>query len=255
MSRLFLARSGAFLILASAVGTAGCSSRPAKTNGAALFQKSAPLDGMDYVLATGEAPIDGAACPAQIVASPSAKSLIGTAANCARAANWKGCERVAAELARRDLESPWAPYFMSLAAGAAGDGPRALWMAELAQKKAARAVPLFQYQHGRTLAALGQLDAAFSEIDAASRSEPRLVDGQIYVGEVWMRDGDPKKAEDCFRRALAVEPRNLRAIRDLASSRSSQGDEAEAKLLLASIAVPVPGGPARRPTSATGGSK
>jgi tetratricopeptide (TPR) repeat protein len=219
-----------FGMLASALAAGGCATGPkAAGNGAS---KGGLLDGMSLALIGATPSLE--TCAAKASEAASVRDLVGNASACARAKDWKGTERVAAELARRYLESPWAPYFMSLAAGASGDAPRALWMAELAQKKAGQAdVPLFRYQRGRALLALGQLDVAFAEIEAASRSEPRLVEAHLYLGDAWMRDQDAKKAEAFFRRALAAEPHNSRGLRGLAAARLSQGDEAEAKRLQA----------------------
>ena len=209
----------------------GCATGGSKPN---VLQKTAStpssiMDSMDLVLIGSETE----ACIVNVPASTEMKTLVAGAGACARAKNWKATERYAGEIARRDLGSPWAPYFMSVAAAALADSPRSLWMAELAQKKAGNDIPLFRYQRGRALLALGRMNEAFAEIDLASRKDARLVEGVLWVGEVLMRDRDAKQAEDRFRHALLTSPDSTRGLRDLAAARAAQGDDAEALRLRA----------------------
>lgn len=209
--------------IATVLVAAGCASNPTKGGSSASVPGDFAASDLAPVLSSS-LPRTDAKCPTKPSDLRSVRELASAASTCARAGNWAGTERHASELARRDLTSPWAPYFMSLAAGAAGDAPRALWMAELAQKKAGRDVPLFRYQRGRALLALGRKAEAFGEIQAAADAEPRLVEGRVYVGETLLADQDAPKAEESFRRALAVEPRHLRAQKGFAAARIAQGD-------------------------------
>ena len=241
------------LFALSALALAACATAP-KTREAAAEQARAE-DGMDLALVGASRAVDGEPCPAKSSAELSSRALVSGASACARARDWKSAERIAGDLARKDLTSPWAPYFMSLAAEAAGEAPRALWMAELAQKKAGHDVALFRYQRGRALLLIGQASEGFAEIEAASRAEPRLVEAHLYVAETMMRDLDAKKAEQAYRRALAAEPANPRALRGLALARAAQGDDAEAQKLSAQAAHAEAGGKHAFNDSQKGGGK
>lgn len=235
-------------IAASALAAAACATGGHSGSGVIAAEAGA-IESVRLDLVGGSAASGGEACPDQASAAAPARAILAGASACARAKDWARTEKLAAELARRDLSSPWPPYLMSVAADAAGDAPRALWMAELAQKKAGRDVALFRYQRGRALLAVGMSDEGFAEIRAASRSEPRLIEAHVFVGESFLRDLDPKKAEESFRRALEAEPKNARAARGLAAALRAQGDEAGANRALAEAGQsPVSSKPERGPS-------
>ena len=138
------------------------------------------------------------------------KMLVRHANGCIAKGDWKSVEMIAGEIAGRDIESPWGVYYLSLAADHAGDLPRALWMAELAMKKAP-AIGLFGYQKGRVLWKMEKHRAAVEEIQAAVKHEPRLVDAHLFLGQVYARDQQPEKSAAHFQKAAELDPSSVSA--------------------------------------------
>ena len=77
------------------------------------------------------------------------RKVIPMANACVQAKDWRRVDSIGEYLGVHAHLAPWGAYYMSLAAGARKDYPRAIWMMELALKKAPTE-GLFHYQMGRT---------------------------------------------------------------------------------------------------------
>ncbi len=223
-------------VLATACATSGNSGTGNVSSDKAAAEKSkAYVEGLSYVLAGQAGGICAPPSAAQKVAISSMdrpskdwRDLLSKASACAGDKNWKTLIQVGETLARTDINAPWGVYFLSVAAEGAGDWHRALWMVELAQKKAGTPNALFLYQHGRILLGLKETAKAMSDVQKAVTLDPKLVGGHMFLAEIYHRDLEWDKAGEHYAAVLAVEDRNANALAGLGDVRMNQGHASEA---------------------------
>lgn len=156
------------------------------------------------------------------------KMMVNHANACTIEKNWRTLEGLANAMARSDVDSPWGAYFLSLSAEGLGDLHRANWMADLAQKKAGGKVGLFSFQKGRLLFALKETSLAMQEIESALKLDPSLVEGHLFLGSIYRRDGELERAEKLYMAALNVDQKHLKALTSLAEIKLERNLPAEA---------------------------
>ena len=144
------------------------------------------------------------------------KDLVSRADTCVNESNWTVLENLANEMSKADLDSPWPAYFLGLAADAHGDFSRAMWMTDLAQKKSGGKIALFTYQRGRVWMHMHETGKAIAELQKSVAMEPNLLDGQMYLAEIYNRDQDFDRASGYYRAALKVDDKNYVALMSLA---------------------------------------
>lgn len=159
------------------------------------------------------------------------QKLMSFANACLREGRWAEVEALGNHLAQKEHVSPWGSYYLSLAAQARKNYPRALWMAELALKKAPRE-GLLLYQKSRVLWQMEQFEESVQAMQEAVKYNGSLVDGHLFLGRVYYRDQAYKEAIRHFQAVLVAEPRHLNALLGLAESRLEQKDPRSAVELL-----------------------
>ena len=171
-------------------------------------------------------------------ASKDWKDWLSRANACTEQKNWKTLEQVAQAMARVDLDSPWGAYFMSVAAEGRGEWARALWMVELAQKKAGGVNALFAYQKGRVLLGAKETVKAMAELEKATALSPSFSHAHLFLAQVYHRDLEWDKAQKHYEAAVASDDHNVESLMGLAEMRlhAGQGDAA-AELYGRAIAV------------------
>ena len=210
---------------------------PVKEDKAAATKSQAYMEGVTYLSSVGYA--SGGCGMVQdsnfkgTGTGPSKdwKTLVSRANSCAAEKKWSMLEQVASVLARVDMDSPWGAYFLSLSAEGVGDNHRAMWMIDLAQKKAGGRSPLFTYQKGRIFLQMKQVVSAMNEFQKAVSAEPTLVDGHLYLAEIYHRDADHAKAESHYEAALKVDAKNYRALTGQAEVKLLNGKNEDAAVL------------------------
>lgn len=228
------------ILLAPLLATACATTGGAPTDKQAAEKSRAYVDGMTFVLAGTQ----GGTCAPPSVAQTNAlssadgpskdwKDLLGKASACAGDKNWVTLEKVAETMARTDINAPWGAYFMSVAAEGTHDSQRALWMIELAEKKAGLPNGLFLYQHGRVMLDMKETSKAMSDVQKAVALEPKLIAGQLFLATIHQRDLEFDKAGEHYAAVLAQDDRNVAALSGLAEVRISQGKHQEAADLYA----------------------
>lgn len=140
------------------------------------------------------------------------RKLIARANACVKAKNWRNLETLANAIARTDIDSPWGAYFLSVSAEATGELGRALWMIDLAQKKAGGRSALFAYQKGRVFFLMKNTAKAMAEIEQAVAYDPALAEGHLFLGDIYRRDQQLDRAQACYLAAMKADPKNERAI-------------------------------------------
>jgi tetratricopeptide (TPR) repeat protein len=149
--------------------------------------------------------------------------------SCAAKKDWASLESLAAQFAKFEVNSPWGPYFLSVAAESRNDWPRAMWMVETAIKRSGKNPPaLFVYHRGRIWAGMGEMSKGMAEIKQAVAIEPKLIDGQMYLAQIYERDADATKALGYYRAVLKVAPEHWNALAGVAMLRAGNGGEVEA---------------------------
>jgi tetratricopeptide (TPR) repeat protein len=159
------------------------------------------------------------------------KVLVRHASACAKTENWRTVELIAEEMAKTEINSPWSPYFHSLAAERTGDFPRAVWMIELAMKKAPGAA-LFHYQKGRVLWQLKDYKESVNQMSTAVQLDGKLLDAHVFLAQTHHRNMNYEKAATHYQQALTVESSHPICLQGLADVRMAQGKPAEAVEIL-----------------------
>lgn len=139
------------------------------------------------------------------------KGLVATAANCVRAKNFFQVERVANHLAKIEPNSHWGAYFLSLAAESRKDYPRALWMAELALKKAPEdGILLFQRARLNWLA--DNKAAAIPDLKEAVKRNPSITEAHLLLGQIQFTMDEMSNARKSFQTVLSQDSKRGEAL-------------------------------------------
>ncbi len=173
-----------------------------------------------------------ASCPADgKFESSDWRKVAGYANACVKAKDWRKVEMIGDYLAKSAHLTPWGAYYMSLAAQARKDYPRATWMLELALKKAPNE-GLFHYQLGRLHWENGNDAEALKAMKLASDLNASLTDAHYVTGTIALQKGDNSEAEKRFRKALAVDSKHVGSAMGVATLRMKSGDWAQAESAL-----------------------
>jgi tetratricopeptide (TPR) repeat protein len=142
--------------------------------------------------------------------------------------NYKVLETLATAIARIDIDSPWGAYFLSVSAEGSGDFQRALWMADLAQKKAGGISGLFSYQKARVLYGLKETNLAMKEVEHAIALDSKLAEGYFFLAQIHDRDLETDLAVKNYQAALNADPKHYGALIYLAELRlqANKADDA-----------------------------
>lgn len=161
------------------------------------------------------------------------------ASACAEFAQWSQVEALGQHLAVHEPLAAWGPYLLGVAAEGQGDLQRAMWMNELALKKAPEEGILI-YQRGRILFALRDEERAIESFKQAVAVRPELAEAQLILGQVADEKGDAKSASAYYQKALNADPSLLSAMLGLANNQMKSGDGkgAESTLEMAMSSYP-----------------
>jgi tetratricopeptide (TPR) repeat protein len=157
-------------------------------------------------------------CPVQKVldADKNWKSLMAKANGCINKAQWAMVETIGEKLTSVEPDAPWGAYYLSIAAENKGFTERAMWMVDLALKKASN-VGVLKYQKGRILWKQQFYKEAIAQMQEAIELDKSLKDAHLFLGQVYLRELDFKKAQTYFETVLLSEARNHEALFGLAS--------------------------------------
>jgi tetratricopeptide (TPR) repeat protein len=208
----------ALLILSAA----GCSSAPVQktaTESEKVYSRSVSSVGLAYVQATS--------CPKAI--KPDAytrtdwKELVGIANACVKSDRWSHVEILAEMISVREPKAPWGAYYWAIAAEHKHDQARALWMIDLALKKAPD-LGILHFQKGRLLWGDKLYNQAMEELLKAVQADGNLSEAHVFLGQIYFRDQEYAKATQHFYTVLKARPNDPIALSGLAESRLQSGD-------------------------------
>lgn len=117
----------------------------------------------------------------------------------------------------------WGPFYTSLAAAQVGQLPKALWFADLALRRGGD-YGIIHYQKARVQWLLEDYGTALSTFETAFKKGGDILPGVLFLGRIYYRDQDFGKAEDYFKRVLALESSNAIALAGLAEINRQSGD-------------------------------
>ena len=139
------------LTLAAMTMTA-CSSAPVatsakKVNSAEVQRKYASQIDSSF---EGEKKLENCPTQKQLDLDKNWKSLMDKANGCINKSQWSMVETIGEKISQVEPDAPWGAYYLSVASENRGHTERAMWMIDLALKKASD-VGVLRYQRGRIL--------------------------------------------------------------------------------------------------------
>lgn len=149
--------------------------------------------------------------------------LVKKANACVEEKQFSQVERYGDHLAKEHHMGPWGPYFLSLSAEAKGDLDRAMWMIELALKKAPQE-GLLIYQKGRLQHARGEMTAAVQSFEDSIKIRSDLLGARMVLGQIYYRDQDFDKAKVHFKSAVELDSQMTEAWAALAECELEDGN-------------------------------
>ncbi len=132
------------------------------------------------------------------------KLWVQAAGACVQKQDWSRVEKLGTEMSSRQVDSPWGPYFLGVAAAQRGEMLRAHWMFELAEKKAGGPIGLVRYEKARILEKEEGVAEAAREMKEAVRVDASLMPGLLWLAQVHQRDRMNREAEGYYRAVLAL---------------------------------------------------
>jgi tetratricopeptide (TPR) repeat protein len=221
------------IILGLSLTAVGCATAPALIVAPALpeLQPVKP----SYEEKTGSMTLDKikATCPADSKWEEYDWKRIPPFANaCVKAKDWSKVEKMGNNLATRAYLTPWGPYYLAVAAEGRKDYPRAIWMLELALKKAPKE-GLFHYELARIHWDLGDDADAVKHMKSASELSPNLTEAHATMGELALGRHEYSEAEGYFQKALNNDDKHLPALLGMAMVTMNNKDYARAEGFLA----------------------
>jgi tetratricopeptide (TPR) repeat protein len=173
-------------------------------------------------------------CPKQInaVKGQNWQRILTMANGCVQSNQWAMVELIGQYLAEAEHLGPWGAYYLSLAAEQRQEYPRAIWMIELALKKAPQ-MALLVYQQGRLYWLARNQTAAMTHLKKAADMDNRIADAHLILGQMALSEGNLSEAKKRFQQTLTVEPRLFAALMGMAEIGIRKKDSALAGEYLA----------------------
>jgi tetratricopeptide (TPR) repeat protein len=150
---------------------------------------------------------------------------------CAKAKAWGKVEQMGNFIATHAVLTPWGPYYLALAAEGRKDYPRAIWMLELALKKAPKE-GIFHYELGRIHWQLGEDSDAIKHLQQASELSPGLTEAHFVMGQLALQRHDYSVAAQMFQNALHVNSKHLPSLLGMSELSIAMKDYAKAESYL-----------------------
>lgn len=153
---------------------------------------------------------------------------------CVKAKDWMKVEKMGNNLATRAHLTPWGPYYLAMAAEGRKDYPRAIWMLELALKKAPKE-GIFHYELGRIHWELGEDSDAVKHMKMASEMSANLTDAHFTMGQIALQRRDFAEAEGYFQKALKNDSNHMPSMLGMATIAIGKQDFVHAEEYLARV--------------------
>lgn len=195
-----------------------CSSAPVATTGKKVDTVQIQRKYASQVSSSFEGEKKVENCPVQkaVETDKNWRSLMAKANGCINKAQWSMVETIGERISELEPDAPWGAYYLSVASENRGHIERALWMIDLALKKAS-SVGVLRYQKGRVLWKQQFFKEAIAEMQKSIELDKGIKDAHLFLGQVYLRELDFKKAQGHFEAVLLSESRNQAALLGLAN--------------------------------------
>ncbi len=170
-------------------------------------------------------------CPKTSWESVDWRKLVSYANACVKNGDWAQVEKMGNHLAIVSSDTPWGAYYLSLSAANQKNFPRAIWMLELALKKAPRE-GILHYQMGRLLWETGDEAGALKSLKTASEENADLTEAHSLMGTLAFHRQDFSSAEKYFQKALERDSGHWLSLMGMASVRVKENNWKEAENFL-----------------------
>lgn len=168
------------------------------------------------------------------------KDAVDTASSCVKEHNWIEVRRLGEALASRDPHAPWGPYFLSLVSEAQAQNSKALWMIDLAIRKAPQ-VGLLYFQKARLLLKAEMQNEAVALCEQALSLDSSISEAVRMLAQVEHRDRNFQQAAKLWAKLLEVRSNDTEALwfHALASVQIGDFDVALSDLRALAVAQPL----------------
>ncbi|MCB0420897.1 MAG: hypothetical protein KDD61_07870 [Bdellovibrionales bacterium] len=141
-------------------------------------------------------------CPAEteVTSDKNWKKLLEYGNGCVISQKWDRVEKIGEVFVHQDINSPWGPYFKSLAAEGKGQYERSLWMIEVALQKDSQQAH-FLFQKARLLWHKGEKQDSFELMERALAQDPTMNSARLFMAEIELRDQQYSRAFKLFSEA------------------------------------------------------
>ncbi len=137
------------------------------------------------------------------------RDLLEAGFSCIQKKNWDALSSIASKLSHNHLKAPWGPYYRSIVAEQRGDFARAIWMADLALKKAPdNAMILFQ--KARILWVTKKETASYEMMKKVVEADPNNYDALLFLGNIHYRDREFVEALGYYDKVLKYNYRDAK---------------------------------------------
>ena len=154
------------------------------------------------------------------------RDAVMAANSCLKANDLIRVDEIGNELSTRNPAAPWGPYFLASVAREKGQLERAIWMSELAIRRATD-IGVLHYLKGQILWNKKEYGPAVASFEKSTQLDDSILPAHLFLGQVYYRDQDYDKASKHYYSVLKVEPRNPVALAGIAESQlhdnNSQG--------------------------------
>lgn len=149
--------------------------------------------------------------------------LMEQANACVATKNWEEVERIGNYLAQEHSQSPWGSYYLSLVAEEKGAWSRALWMIELAIKKAPEH-GLLEYQKARISWLQGDYSRAIEGMKSALNKDRHLEAAHLQLGRIYFQERKDSEAIFHYRAVISLSPEHQESVFVLGRLYARNGD-------------------------------
>lgn len=167
------------------------------------------------------------------------QKMVSVANACVKAKDFLKVEKIGDHLARSAHLTPWGPYFLALSAESRHDSPRAVWMLELALKKAPKE-GIFHYELGRIQWDAKADQEAIKHLKLASELSPSLTGAHWVLGQMAMQRNELSEADRLLQKALASNSEHGPSLLAMAQLKIQQKSWEQAEKFLARAISVVP---------------
>jgi tetratricopeptide (TPR) repeat protein len=151
------------------------------------------------------------------------RRAVVAANSCLRVKDLEKAENIGNELSTREPNGPWGPYFLAAIARERNELDRALWMSELALKRASD-IAVTHYLKGQILWNRKEFNPAIASFERSVELDSTLIPAHLFLGRIYYRDQDFSKATHHFSAVLKVNPKNQSALIGVAESLLQDGN-------------------------------